>query len=109
MNIVIGVHIVFIEDYIVLNSDRSLLWPVYSVAFQLQIIANKSTDFGVRIELSSLEVFDVCCSTKLLYSCKVRLFLVPHLIGGFSGIGTSGSPVLDPHCMLHHLFPQESW
>ena len=108
MNIIIGAHIILIEDYIALNCDRSFLWPVDPVTFQFQIVADKSTNFGTRIELSGLEVFDIRCCTELLYSGEVRLFLVPHLIGGFTSVCMSRSPVLDPCRMHHRLFPQES-
>ena len=92
-----------------LNSDGSFLQPVYLIALRLQIIAYKSSNLGMYIKLSGLEVLNVCCGSKFLDACQVGLLFVLHFIWCFAIDNMSGSAILEPHCMLHHLFPQKLW
>ena len=55
-----------IEYNIALNSDGAFLQPVYLIAPRLQIVANKLSNLGACIKLSSLEVLDVYSSSEFL-------------------------------------------
>ena len=49
VDVVVCSYVAFIEYNIALNSDRSFLWPVYLIAFGLQIIAYESSNLGMCI------------------------------------------------------------
>ena len=66
MNVVVYNYITLIGYNIVLNSDGAFLQPVYLIALRLQIVANKLSNLGACIKLSSLEVLDVCGNSEFL-------------------------------------------
>ena len=98
-----------IEYDIALSSDGSFLWPVYLIVLRLQIVAYESSNLGVCIKLSSLEVLDICCDSKFLDACQVGFLFVLHFIWCFAIDSTSGSVILKPCHVLHCLFPQKLW
>ena len=66
VNVVVYSYITLIEYNIALNSDGAFLQPVYLIALRLQIVANKLSNLGACIKLSSLEVLDVCSNSEFL-------------------------------------------
>ena len=109
VDVVVCSCITLIECNVVLDSDGAFLWPVYLIALRLWIVAYKLSKLGICIKLSSLEVLDVCCDSEFLDAWQVRFLFVLHFIWCFAINSMSGSAILKPCHMLHHLFPQKSW